>query len=122
MDPFSPADSRKFLLVATYYFTKWVETISLANISETNVKKFLWENIVTRFGIPMMIVADNGPQFKSKKASNKVNIEGLKRRLKDAKGKWVKELPYVLWAFRTTPTHTDQQEKPPSPSPMGLTP
>ncbi|XP_075636877.1 uncharacterized protein LOC142609141 [Castanea sativa] len=29
--------------------------------------------------------------------------EGLKKRLDDAKGGWVEELPHVLWAYRTTP-------------------
>ena len=30
-------------------------------------------------------------------------MNGLKKRLDDAKGKWVEELPYVLWTYRTTP-------------------
>ena len=29
-------------------------------------------------------------------------MNGLKKRLDDAKGKWVEELPYVLWTYRTT--------------------
>ena len=29
-------------------------------------------------------------------------MSGLKKRLDDAKGKWVEELPHVLWAYRTT--------------------
>ena len=36
-------------------------------------------------------------------ASNKVILDGIKKRLEKAKGKWVEELPQVLWAFRTTP-------------------
>ena len=36
-------------------------------------------------------------------AVNKVIINGLKRRLDDAKGRWVEELPHVLWTYRTTP-------------------
>ena len=28
---------------------------------------------------------------------------GLKKRLDDAKGKWVKELPHILWTYQTTP-------------------
>ena len=36
-------------------------------------------------------------------AVNKVILSGLKKRLDDAKGKWVEELPYVLWTYRTTP-------------------
>ena len=34
---------------------------------------------------------------------NKVIVNGLKRRLKGAKGNWAEELPNVLWAYRTTP-------------------
>lgn len=32
---------RKFLLVSTDYFTKWVEAVHLANIADSNVKTFL---------------------------------------------------------------------------------
>ena len=35
-------------------------------------------------------------------AINKVIVNGLKKRLDDAKDKWVKELPHVLWTYRTT--------------------
>ena len=30
-------------------------------------------------------------------------MNGLKKRLDDAKGKWVEELAHVLWTYRTTP-------------------
>ena len=30
-------------------------------------------------------------------------MSGLKKRLDDAKGRWVEELPHVLWAYQTTP-------------------
>ena len=36
-------------------------------------------------------------------AVHKVILSGLKKRLDDAKGKWVEELPHVLWTYRTTP-------------------
>ena len=36
-------------------------------------------------------------------ASNKVILDGIKKRLEKAKGRWVEELPIVLWAYRTTP-------------------
>ena len=36
-------------------------------------------------------------------AVNKVIVSGLKKRLDDAKGRWVEELPHVLWTYRTTP-------------------
>ena len=34
---------------------------------------------------------------------NKVIVNGLKKRLDDAKRRWVEELPHVLWTYRTTP-------------------
>ena len=36
-------------------------------------------------------------------AVNKVIVSGLKKRLDDAKGKWVEGLPHVFWTYRTTP-------------------
>ena len=95
-----------------------------------DVKKFVWKNIVTHFGIPHSLISDNGLQFDSKsfrryccelgitnrystpaypqgngqtEAVNKAIVSGLKKRLDDAKGRWVEELPHVLWAYRTTP-------------------
>ncbi|RVW92740.1 Pro-Pol polyprotein [Vitis vinifera] len=121
---------KKFLLVATDYFSKWVEAEAYASIKEKDVTKFRWKNIVCRFGIPHTIIADNGPQFDSiafrnfcselnirnsystprypqsngqAEATNKTLITALKKRLEQAKGKWVEKLPGVLWAYRTTP-------------------
>ena len=43
---------KKFLLVATNYFSKWVEVETYANIKDKDVTKFVWKNIICRFGIP----------------------------------------------------------------------
>ena len=118
------------MLVDIDYFTKLVEVEPLANIRDVDVKKFLWKNIVTRFEVPNTLISDNGLQFDNKsfrryccelgitnrysipaypqgngqvEAVNKVIVNGLKKRLDDAKGRWVKELSYVLWTYRTTP-------------------
>ena len=88
-----------------------------------DVKKLVWKNIATHFGIPHSLISDNGLQFDSKsfrryccelgitnrystsaypqgngqaEAVNKVIVSGLKKRLDDAKGRWVEELLYVL--------------------------
>ena len=42
-------------------------------------------------------------------AVNKVIVSGLKKRLDDAKGRWVEELPHVLWAYRTTPRRSIEE-------------
>ena len=95
-----------------------------------DAKRFIWRNIVTRFGVPYTLISDNSLQFDSKalrryygelgirnrystptypqengqaEATNKVIVSRLKKRLDDAKGKWVDELPHVLWTYHTTP-------------------
>ena len=60
------AGNKKYLLVGTDYFTKWVEAEPLANIRDVEVKKFVWKNIVTRFGIPHSLISNNGLQFDNK--------------------------------------------------------
>jgi len=54
------------VLVVVDYFTKWVEAKALANIWDVDVKKFVWKNIVTRFGVLDSLISDNGLQFDSK--------------------------------------------------------
>ncbi|GJS66846.1 reverse transcriptase domain-containing protein [Tanacetum coccineum] len=50
----------KFLIVAMDYFTKWIEAKPVATITGNQVKKFVWDNIVCRFGLPS---PDNEKQF-----------------------------------------------------------
>ena len=52
--------NKKYLLVCTNYFTKWVEAEPLSNIKDVDVKRFIWKNIVTRFGVPNIFISDNG--------------------------------------------------------------
>ena len=48
------------------YFTKWVEAEALANIQDVDVKKLVWRNIVTGFGVLESLVFDNELQFNSR--------------------------------------------------------
>ena len=57
------AGGKKFLVVAIDYFKKWVEAESLATITSIKVEKFIWQNIITRFGLPRVLTVDNGTQF-----------------------------------------------------------
>ena len=54
---------RKFMLVATDYFTKWVETKAYAHIRATQLFRFVQKNLVCRFGVPHSLISDNGLQF-----------------------------------------------------------
>ncbi|KAI5311615.1 hypothetical protein L3X38_040788 [Prunus dulcis] len=91
--PLPPALAKKeMMIVSTDYFTKWIDAEILSS---------KWRNIICRFGCPQSLVTDNGSQFIAE-ASNKVILNCLKKRLEGAEGKWVDELPGVLWAYRTT--------------------
>ncbi|GKA45291.1 reverse transcriptase domain-containing protein [Tanacetum coccineum] len=110
------------------YFTKWIEAKAVEIITDNQVKKFVWDNIVCRFGLPGEIVSDNGKQFSDnpfKDWCEKLNItqcfasvkhpqsnglmeranrslgEGIKARLVEGNKNRIKELPHVLWAHRT---------------------
>ena len=109
----------KFLLVVTDYFTKWVKAKALATITEAKVQNFVWKNIVCRFGIPKMIISDNGRQLINQKfrsfcsglgiknkysspshpqangqteVTNQTLLRIIKSRLVGAKGTWPEEL------------------------------
>ena len=61
MGPFPKAiGQHKFLFVEVDYFTKWVEAEAIASITEREVLRFIWKNIITRFGVPRAMIFDNG--------------------------------------------------------------
>ncbi|GJU40271.1 reverse transcriptase domain-containing protein [Tanacetum coccineum] len=118
----------KFLIVAMDYFTKWIEAKPVATITGNQVKKFVWENIVCRFGLPGEIISDNGKQFRDNpfkdwceklciqqhfasvkhpqtnglvERANRSLGEGIKARLGKDNKNWMEEISHVLWAHRT---------------------
>ncbi|CAJ2667150.1 unnamed protein product [Trifolium pratense] len=109
----------RYLIVAVDYFTKWVEAEPLSDITSLRVLRFFKRNVLARFGIPQVVVTDNGTQFTDKdfqaflvalgtkqhftsvehpqtngqaEAANRVILRGLRRRLDQNKKKWVEEL------------------------------
>ena len=124
----------KFLVVGIDYFTKWVEAEALAIIMEKNILSFFWRNIICRFGIPRVLVSNNGKQFDNSafrdfcskldiknhysspahpqangqvEVTNRSLLKIIKTRLDGAKGIWSDELPSIMWAYQTiarTPT------------------
>lgn len=53
----------KYAIVTLEYFSKWIEVKPVANITVPTIKKFLWQNIICRFGVPREIVQDNAKNF-----------------------------------------------------------
>ena len=50
-------------MIATDYFTKWVETIPLKMVTSKNMVDFVKEHIVYRFEIPQTITTDQSTMF-----------------------------------------------------------
>jgi transposase InsO family protein len=98
------------------------------------VKKFFWQNIVCRFGVPRTLTVDNGKQFDSNKfkefctsigtklafpsiyhpesngaveRANRAVFSAISKTLFNLlKGKWVEELPKVVWSHNTIASKT----------------
>jgi hypothetical protein len=123
------------IFVAVDKFTMWIEVKLAASIVMAKAVGFIKEimcrfgilnNIITDNGTQFIVrefkdfCADSDikvnhasvshPQSNSQvECSNDMILQGLKPRifdrLKPYVGKWVKELPLVLWALCTTPSH-----------------
>lgn len=118
-----------FVAVAVEYFTKCAEAEPLTSITEPKLRGFVWKSIVCRFGIPKVLISDNGRQFDNAQfrsfctnlgidhrltslshpqsnglteVTNRIILQDLRTRLGNAKGSWSDELPSILWTYRTS--------------------
>ena len=61
--PPSYYSQKRYILVATEYVTKWAEAMATKIDDAKIVAKFIYENIITRFGCPKELVSDRGTHF-----------------------------------------------------------
>ena len=114
----------RWILTATDYFTKWVESIPTRQATNTLIIDFLLSNIIARFGCPRNIITKNAKAFTSSKlvkfyndyniilshsttycpqsnglveSSNKSLIKTIKKPLQDNKKAWHSKLVFALW-------------------------
>ena len=50
----------RFFIIAIDYFIKWVEVGLVTMITKAKVTSFVWKNIICRFGVPHVIISNNG--------------------------------------------------------------
>ena len=121
-----PSKGHIWILVATEYFMKWVEAISLKKATGPAVANFIREHIICRFSIPHKIVTDNGTPFVNKdvwklldhchikhckstpyypqgngqaEATNRVLLRILSKMVHKYEGGWTEHLLETLWAY-----------------------
>ncbi|XP_074374678.1 uncharacterized protein LOC141715093 [Apium graveolens] len=85
----------KYCIIAVDYMTMWVEARPLSAITEEVVKTFMLE--------PNFSSVTHAQRNSAVEAANKIIFQGIKKKLGEAKGKWAEKLPWILWAYRTTP-------------------
>ena len=127
--PNTPPSSKghRFVLVATYYFTKWTKGVPLKNMTHKEVIEFITEHIIHRFGIPQTLTIDQGTSFVSEEVrefaelykikllnsspyyaqangraefSNKTLIKLIKKKIEENPRRWHEVLSEALWAHR----------------------
>jgi transposase InsO family protein len=111
------------------YLTRWAEEREAKDCSETIAVKFIFEDNITRFGCPKILMSDQGTHFINKtiealihefevhhhkstpyhpqvngtvKAFNKILETTLTKIYSVNMDDWNLRVPKVLWAYRTT--------------------
>jgi transposase InsO family protein len=115
----------RLVLVATDYFTKWIEAVPLKNMTHREIIEFIIDHMIYRFGIPQILTIDQGTSFMSKEvrefaesykikllnsspyygqangqaeSSNKTLIKLIKKKIKKNPRRWHEVLSEALWA------------------------
>ena len=56
----------RYIITAVKYITKWAEAEPVDTCSSEIAAKFIYENIITRFGFPLTLISDQGTHFINK--------------------------------------------------------
>lgn len=119
----------KWILIATDYFTKWIEAIPSRQATDTVIIAFLENIILSRFGCPQKLITDNVASFKCKRmidfynkyhitlghsttyypqgnglaeSYSKILVNIIKKLLEDNEKTWNKNLVNALWVDKLT--------------------
>ncbi|GKB03489.1 reverse transcriptase domain-containing protein [Tanacetum coccineum] len=133
MGPFPDSRGNKYILVAVYYVSKWVEAQALPTNDARVVVRFL-KGLFSRFGVPKALISDKGTHFCNSQlekallkyrvthkisttyhpqtngqteVTNRAIKRILERSVRYNPKDWSEKLNDALWAFRTaykTPT------------------
>ncbi len=124
-----------YILVVIEYFTKWVECYPLKDITAYSVADVFCREYITHYGLPQMIITDQGRQFESKLYQEMCTMLGIDKRrgtpfhprtdglserfmstlqrmlkcfVNDNRNDWDDLLPYVVMAYRSSVQESTQ--------------
>nr|GEW25880.1 protein NYNRIN-like [Tanacetum cinerariifolium] len=97
MGPFPSLKGNKYILVAVYYLSKWVEAKALPINDARVIVKFL-KSLFSQFGIPKAIISDRGTHFCNDKFTRVMIKYGVTHRLATA---YQPQMSGQVEAFRT---------------------
>ena len=126
--PLPPSDGFTHLLTVVDRFSRWPEAVPLNDTTSTSCARALVFHWIARFGVPLDMSSDRGPQFTSQLWTSMAKLLGTQlhhttayhpqsngmverfhRHLKSALRArltgptWTQELPWVLLGIRTAP-------------------
>jgi hypothetical protein len=130
--PINPPGKRtgeRYIITATKYLTRWVEARAVKDYSETTAVHFIFDDIITRFRCPKILMSDQGTHFINKtvevltkdfavhhqtstpyhpqengtiEAFNKILETTLTKICIVNRDDWDLRVHALLWAYRTT--------------------
>ncbi|RDX91843.1 pol, partial [Mucuna pruriens] len=79
--PFPVSNGYSYILVAVDYVSRWVEAIATKTNDAKVVVDFLKSNIFCRFGVPKVLISDQGSHFCNKAMSSLLHKYGVVHRI-----------------------------------------
>jgi transposase InsO family protein len=134
INPTAKHSKASYIITVTDYLTRWAEAVVVQDCSIDIAARFIFENIITRFGCPRSLTSDQGAHFISStiaklttefliqhhksnpyhpqangtvEAFNKILERELTKVCCANREDWDDRVPTVLWAYKTT-TKTPQ--------------
>ena len=53
----------RYIIIGTEYLTRWAEAKAVRNCDAATAAQFIFENIISRFGCPTILMSDQGTNF-----------------------------------------------------------